>query len=459
MSKISLATFVVLRVVAAVAAEGTEAKQSVYTDFRGQSPGAIHKITPADLPKPYVSKSALNHARLVPRPKNAWPQAAPGFKVELYAEGLDNPRLIRTAPNGDLFLAESRPGRIKVFHGITPDGKSEESSVFASGLNQPFGIAFYPLGPNPQYVYVANTDSVVRFAYKNGDLKASGSPQKLAGLPGGGLLEGGGHWTRDIAFSLDGRKLFISVGSRSNVDDVDNNPREYHRADILEANPDGTGLRVYASGIRNAVGIAINPQTGELWASVNERDELGDDLPPDYITHVQEGGFYGWPWYYIGGNQDPRHHGKHPELKGKVIVPDVLLQPHFASLEMVFYQGDQFPPEYRGDIFAAEHGSWNRAVRTGYEVIRVPLKKGRASGEYQDFLTGFVMPDGQVWGRPGGVEIAEDGSQIVTDNGSNSIWRASYSASRLLGSLVPLVLQPCRSPAPFWLSRALGNLD
>lgn len=430
MSKISLATFVVLRVVAAVAAEGTEAKQSVYTDFRGQSPGAIHKITPADLPKPYVSKSALNHARLVPRPKNAWPQAAPGFKVELYAEGLNNPRLIRTAPNGDLFLAESRPGRIKVFRGITPDGKSEESSVFASGLNQPFGIAFYPLGPNPQYVYVANTDSVVRFAYKNGDLKASGSPQKLAGLPGGGLLEGGGHWTRDIAFSLDGRKLFISVGSRSNVDDVDNNPREYHRADILEANPDGTGLRVYASGIRNAVGIAINPQTGELWASVNERDELGDDLPPDYITHVQEGGFYGWPWYYIGGNQDPRHHGKHPELKGKVIVPDVLLQPHFASLEMVFYQGDQFPTEYRGDILAAEHGSWNRAVRTGYEVIRVPLKKGRASGEYQDFLTGFVMPDGQVWGRPVGVAIAEDGSLIVTDDGSNSIWRVSYSASR-----------------------------
>ncbi len=405
MSKISLATFVVLRVVAAVAAEGTEAKQSVYTDFRGQSPGAIHKITPADLPKPYVSKSALNHARLVPRPKNAWPQAAPGFKVELYAEGLNNP-------------------------GITPDGKSEESSVFASGLNQPFGIAFYPLGPNPQYVYVANTDSVVRFAYKNGDLKASGSPQKLAGLPGGGLLEGGGHWTRDIAFSLDGKKLYISVGSRSNVDDVDNNPREYHRADILEANPDGTGLRVYASGIRNAVGIAINPQTGELWASVNERDELGDDLPPDYITHVQEGGFYGWPWYYIGGNQDPRHHGKHPELKGKVIVPDVLLQPHFASLEMVFYQGDPFPPEYRGDIFAAEHGSWNRAVRTGYEVIRVPLKKGRASGEYQDFLTGFVMPDGQVWGRPVGVAIAEDGSLIVTDDGSNSIWRVSYSASR-----------------------------
>ncbi len=425
-----LAILIVLPVGTAVAAEGTEANQSVYTDFRGQSPGATHKITPADLPKPYVSKSALNHAWLVPRPKNASPQAPPGFKVELYAEGLKNPRLIRTAPNGDLFLAESGPGRIKVFRGTTADGKAEQTSVFASGLNQPFGIAFYPLGLNPQYVYVANTDSVVRFPYKNGDLKASASPQKLVELPGGGLLEGGGHWTRDIAFSLDGKKLYISVGSRSNVDDVDNNPREYRRADILEANPDGTGLRVYASGIRNAVGIAVNPQTGELWASVNERDALGDNLPPDYITHVQEGGFYGWPWYYIGGNQDPRHPGKHPELKDKVIVPDVLVQPHFASLEMVFYQGDQFPTEYRGDIFAAEHGSWNRAVRTGYEVIRVPLKKGRAGGEYQDFLTGFVTPDGQVWGRPVGVAIARDGSLIVTDDGSNSIWRVSHSAPR-----------------------------
>src|SRR5260370_26507725 len=229
MSKICLAKFVVIGVVAGVGAEGAEAKQSVYNDFRGQSPGAIHKITPADLPKRYVSKSALNHARLVPRPKNAWPQAAPGFKVELYAEGLNNPRLIRTAPNGDLFLAESRPGRIKVFRGITPDGKSEESSVFASGLNQPFGIAFYPLRPNPQYVYVANTDSVVRFAYKNGDLKASGSPQKLAGLAGGGLLKGGGHWTRDIPVFLPGKEPFILVCSRSRGADVVNNTTQYHR--------------------------------------------------------------------------------------------------------------------------------------------------------------------------------------------------------------------------------------
>ena len=402
--------------------------QSVFTDYRGQRPGTFHKITPADLPRPYATASVDNGPELVSRPAGAWPQVLPGFKVELYASQLDNPRLIRTAPNGDLFVAESKPGRIKVFRGISKDGKAERVEIFASGLKQPFGIAFYPLGANPKYVFVANTDSVVRFPYQNGDLKARGPREVIVpNLPGGGLLRGGGHWTRDIVFSLDGKKMYVSVGSQSNVDDTDNNPIEHHRADILEANPDGSRLRVYAWGIRNAVGIAVHPQTGELWASVNERDELGDNLPPDYITHVQDGGFYGWPWYYIGGNQDPRHKGKHPELKDKVIVPDVLVEPHNASLEMTFYDGQQFPPEYRGDIFAAEHGSWNRAVRTGYEVIRVPLKNGRASGEYEDFLTGFVTPEGQVWGRPVGVAVAKDGSLMVTDDGSDSIWRVSYA--------------------------------
>ncbi len=402
--------------------------QSVFTDYRGQRPGTFHKITPADLPRPYATASVDNGPELVSRPAGAWPQVLPGFKVELYASQLDNPRLIRTAPNGDLFVAESKPGRIKVFRGISKDGKAERVEIFASGLKQPFGIAFYPLGANPKYVFVANTDSVVRFPYQNGDLKARGPREVIVpNLPSGGLLRGGGHWTRDIVFSPDGKKMYVSVGSQSNVDDTDNNPIEFHRADILEANPDGSRLRVYAWGIRNAVGIAVHPQTGELWASVNERDELGDNLPPDYITHVQDGGFYGWPWYYIGGNQDPRHKGKHPELKDKVIVPDVLVEPHNASLEMTFYDGQQFPPEYRGDIFAAEHGSWNRAVRTGYEVIRVPLKNGRASGEYEDFLTGFVTPEGQVWGRPVGVAVAKDGSLMVTDDGSDSIWRVSYA--------------------------------
>ncbi|MGH9400844.1 MAG: PQQ-dependent sugar dehydrogenase [Terriglobia bacterium] len=394
-----------------------------FTDFRFEKPGTIRKITVQDLPAPFATKSAGNGPRIVPRPEDAWPQAPAGFKVGLYTTGLDNPRLIRTAPNGDFFVAESESGQIKVFRGITPGGKPEIISIFASGLDRPFGIAFYPLGPNPQWVYVGNTNSVVRFPYRNGDLKARGPAQRLADLPGNR-----NHWTRDIRFSPDGTKMFVGVGSASNVDDPDTHPAEKDRADILEFNPGGSDMRIYAYGIRNPVGLAINPQTGELWCSVNERDALGDNLVPDYITHVQPGGFYGWPWWYMGGHQDPRHEGKHPELKDKVITPDVVLQPHNASLEMTFYEGKQFPHEYYGDIFASEHGSWNRAIRTGYEVIRVPLHQtGHATGEYEDFLTGFVLPNGNAWGRPVGVTVAHDGSLLVTDDGSGSIWRVTYT--------------------------------
>jgi glucose/arabinose dehydrogenase len=395
-----------------------------FADFRVEKLGAVRKITVRDLPAPYATKSANNGPDVVARPQNAWPQAPAGFKVDLYASGLDNPRMIRTAPNGDFFLAESDNGDVKVFRGITSDGKPEQVQVFASGLNRPYGIAFYPPGASPQWVYVGNTDSVVRFPYKNGDLKTSGSPEHIADLP-----DGHGHWTRDIQFTPDGKKMFVSVGSASNVDDPDTTPAEKNRADILEFNPDGSEMRVYASGIRNAGGgLAVNPKTGELWCSVNERDGLGDNLVPDYITHVQDGGFYGWPWWYMGGNQDPRHKGKHPELKEKAIVPDVLLQAHNASLGFIFYEGKQFPAEYEGDIFASEHGSWNRSVRAGYEVIRVPLHHtGHASGEYEDFLTGFVVDNGHVWGRPVAVTVAPDGSLLVTDDGSNSIWRVSYT--------------------------------
>jgi glucose/arabinose dehydrogenase len=275
-------------------------------------------------------------------------------------------------------------------------------------------------------VYVGDTDSVLRFPYKNGDLKAGGPKQHIADLP-----HAGGHWTRDVQFTIDGRKMFVAVGSQSNVDDPEVNPEEKNRADILEFNPDGSGMRVYAYGIRNAGGgLAINPKTGQLWCSVNERDGLGDNLVPDYITHVEEGGFYGWPWWYIGNHQDPRQEGKHPELRDKALVPDVLLQPHNASLEMTFYEGAQFPAEYQGDIFASQHGSWNRSVRAGYEVIRVPLHQtGRASGEYEDFVTGFVVDNGHVWGRPVGITEAQDGSLLVTDDGSNSIWRIRYTGS------------------------------
>jgi glucose/arabinose dehydrogenase len=402
------------------------APKAPFTDFRHEKPGTTRKITVSDLPQPFATNSAQNGPRVVARPENVFPVAPAGFKVELFASGLDNPRLLRTAPDGDVFLAESESGRIRVFRGMTSDGKPEESAIFASGLERPYGIAFYPPGPNPEWVYIGNTNEIIRFPYHNGDLKASGPSQHIADLP-----TGGGHWTRAVEFSEDGKTLFVAVGSASNVDDPDTHPGEKDRADILACNPSNCVLKVYASGIRNAGGgIAVDPQTGELWCSVNERDALGDNLVPDYITHVQEGGFYGWPWWYIGAHQDPRHQGKHPELKDKTIVPDVLLQPHNASLEFTFYDGKMLPSEFKGDIFASEHGSWNKAVRVGYEVIRVPLHQtGHASGEYEDFLTGFVLPDGNVWGRPVGVAVAPDGSLLVSDDGSNSIWRVSYAGN------------------------------
>jgi glucose/arabinose dehydrogenase len=394
-----------------------------FTDFRYEKPGTFRKITLKDLPEPWATSSAGNGVKLVPRPQNMWPKAPAGFKVDQYATGLNNPRLIRTAPNGDYFVAESSANDIRVFRGISADSKPEQVEVFASGLDKPYGIAFFPPGPNPQWVYIGNTDGIVRFPYQNGDLKARGPSEHIADLPPEG------HSTRSIEFSLDGKKMYVGVGSNSNVDDIDLSPSEKNRSDILEFNPDGSGMRVYAYGIRNpGGGLAVNPKTGELWCSVNERDALGDNLVPDYITHVQEGGFYGWPWWYMGGHQDPRHEGKHPELKSKVITPDVILQPHNASLQLTFYTGHQFPAEYSGDIFASEHGSWNKSVRVGYELIRIPLHQtGRASGEYEDFMTGFVLDNGNVWGRPVGVAVAQDGSLLVSDDGSNSIWRISYT--------------------------------
>ena len=395
-----------------------------FTDFRFERPGTPHHITVNELPAPFATQSAGNNARVVPRPDSAWPQAPAGFKVELYATGLANPRLIRTAPNGDFFVADSNRNRILVFRGITSDGKPRQTDIFATGLGHPFGIAFYPLGPNPKWIYIGNTNSVVRFPYENGDMTVRGPAEHIADLAG--IVRD--HITRDVQFSPDGKTMFVSVGSGSNVDDPDTNPDERERARIFAFDPDGSNRRVYATGIRNPVGLAVSPETGQLWCSVNERDALGDNLVPDYITHVEPGGFYGWPWWYIGPHQDPRLEGKHQELKDKVMVPDVLLPPHNASLQMTFYEGKQFPAEYQGDIFAAEHGSWNRSVRTGYEVIRVPLHHtGHSDGGYEDFLTGFVLPSGEVWGRPVGVTVADDGSLLVTDDGSGSIWRVSHT--------------------------------
>jgi glucose/arabinose dehydrogenase len=368
------------------------------------------------------------------------------------------PRIIHTAPNGDLFVADSQAGTIFVLRGVTPRGEAETISKFATGLDHPFGIAFYPLGNDPKWVYVGNATTVQRFPYKSGDLRAEKeTPETIVpNLPGYAQLRGGGHWTRDVVFTADGKHMLVSVGSGSNVDDPDTHAREFHRADVLEFTPEGKFVEVYASGIRNCVGEAINPITGQLWCSTNERDALGNNLVPDYVTSIREGGFYGWPWYYMGGHRDPRlplpcGNGTapnpqlaapltleqaltclHVDIASTVITPDVLVQPHMASLGMTFYptHTSNFPTEYEGDGFAAEHGSWNRARRGGYEVIMIPTKNGKATGAYEDFLTGFVTADGQVWGRPVGVAVGHDGALYVTDDGSRSIWRVTYTGSK-----------------------------
>lgn len=434
-----------------------------FGDWHDDAPGVRRKITVADLPPPFATESAGNDPRIVPRPSGAEPKVPAGFVADEFASGLNHPREIRAAPNGDLFISESYSGRIRVLR--APDGaaKAQREEIFASGLTMPFGISFWPPGPNPQFVYVADTNSVVRFPYRNGDLVAQGPAETVvASIPAGGRLRGGGHWTRDIVFSQDGSRMFVSVGSHTNdaeklaardksdiqyerraptgdwnpsVASGQRNeppsllPAERDRADVLEFKPDGTGFRIFASGLRNCVGMAVNPITNALWCSINERDGLGDNLPPDYITSVQAGGFYGWPWFYIGEHEDPHHRDEQPELRSKVIVPDVLLQAHSASLEMTFYDGVQFPTDYKGDAFAAEHGSWNRSRRTGYKVIRVIMHDGKATGEYDDFITGFVTDSGDVWGRPVGVAVGHDGSLFVTEDAHGTVWRISYHGS------------------------------
>ncbi len=397
-------------------------------DWQSDAPGVRRKITVEDLPPPHSNLLSINPPRVANRPPDAHLQVLPGFKIELYASGFRDPRFLLTAPNGDIFVVESRENQIKVLRDTNGDGKPNTTQIFTeTDLNKPFGIAFYPPGDDPKFLYVANTDGVIRFPYHNGDLKARGPAEHLAAhLSGGaGHLRGGGHWTRDIVFSPDGKKMYVSIGSRSNDSD---NAAEADRARIFEFNPDGTGRKVYAWGIRNAVGIAFRPGTNQLWMSTNERDDIGKNLPPDYISSVRPGGFYGWPWFYIGNHQDPRHKGEHPELASKVIVPDVLLQAHSASLNLCFYTGNQFPSEYKGDIFAAFHGSWNRMKRTGYKIVRVPFdhSTGKALGTYEDFVTGFITSGGKVWGRPVGITVAKDGSLLISEDGNGTLCRVSY---------------------------------
>ncbi len=381
-------------------------------------------ITPSSLPRPFETKAVANGPRSAPAPAGAALAVPAGFEIKVFAEGdFQNPRWMIEGANGDLFLADSRANNVVLLRDANKDGRIDNATerfVFATGLNQPFGLAI-----QAGWFYIANTSTVVRFKYEVGQTSLTGAGEKIIDLPGQGYRQ---HWTRNLLFSRDGRKLFVSVGSESNVSEEP----EPRRAAISEYNPDGTGHRIFASGIRNPIGLAWNPVTGQLWTAVNERDGLGDDLVPDYVTSVKDGGFYGWPYAYIGSNEEPRLKGKRPDLVAKAIVPDVLVEPHAAALGLTFYNGPMFPKEYVGDAFVALHGSWNRALRSGYKVVRIPFKNGKPEGGYENFLTGWVPDEKgrEVWGRPVGVTVIRDGSLLVVDDGGNKVWRITYNGRK-----------------------------
>jgi len=417
------------------------------SDWKKDAPGRVHKIDVNSLQKPLHSSLARNNPKVVDKPADAKLAVPQGFTVDVYASNLKGPRRLLSAANGDVFVTETQAGQVSLLR-PSPDGsKAASTAVFVGGLRQPFGIALYPDVKNPKWLYVAETHRVVRYAYKTGDAKASGAPEVVVPT----LPAGGGHFTRDIAFSPDGKRLFVSVGSVSNVaeDMSKKSPaevkaweaehgfgtswdKETNRATVLvfDASAPGKDGKVFASGIRNCVGLVTQPKTGDLWCTTNERDMLGDDLVPDYSTRVKEGGFYGWPWYYLGANEDPRLKGDRPDLQGKAIVPDVLYQAHSAALNLTFYPESKgksaFPAEYAGDGFAVFHGSWNRNFRTGHKIVRVRMKNGVPTGEYADFLTGFIVDDGNVWGRPVATAVLNDGSLLLSDDRGNNIYRIAY---------------------------------
>ncbi len=378
----------------------------------------IFQIKPENLPKPYSSESARRGSKVIEQNENSTLKIPKGFKINVYAEGDFNyPRWMVLAPNNDVFVADSRVNSIVILRDNNKDGTADERFVFAENLAQPFGMAF-----SNGYFYVANTDSVVRFKYKTGQTKAEGAPDKIIELTEGGYNQ---HWTRNILFSPNGKKLYVSIGSSGNVD-VEKDER---RAGISEYNPDGTGYRLYASGLRNPIGLAWNPKNGELWTAVNERDGLGEDLVPDYVTSVKDGAFYGFPYAYIGQNEEPRRKGESPEMVRKSIVPDVLLTSHSAALGIAFYNAKMFPKEYQGDAFVALHGSWNREKLTGYKIIRVKFNNGKLVGnQYEDFVSGWLPSEdsAEVWGRPVGLLVNSDGSLLIADDGAKKIWRVSY---------------------------------
>jgi glucose/arabinose dehydrogenase len=413
-------------------------------DWHSDAPGTAHHIALDALPPPFASRSSSNSPSVIAQPPGARLHVPPGFAVQRFAEGLTAPRIIRVAPNSDIFVAESLSGRIRILRAADGAARPGIDRVFADGLDLPFGIAFYPPGADPHFIYVADNNAVVRFAYQSGDLQARGKAETVVAPLS---PTSGHHWTRDIAFSADGRHMFVSIGSGSNdaegmiplgAQDLREHAAltapgaawgpEERRAVVMEYAPDGGAGRFYATGLRNCVGLAIHPQTGDVWCSTNERDGLGDNLPPDYVTRVAAGAFFGWPWYYIGAHEDPRHQHQRADLADRIALPDVLLQPHSAPLGMTFYASAgtaAFGADYQGDAFVALHGSWNRATRTGYKLMRIHLHDGVPAGSagYEDFMTGFVIDDDDVWGRPVGVAVAHDGALLVTEDGNGTIWR------------------------------------
>ncbi|RUT70486.1 sorbosone dehydrogenase family protein [Flavobacterium cupreum] len=380
---------------------------------------AIGEIT---LPPPYATESKTNNSRVLKWPDGKTPKAPEGFTVSKFADGLENPRWTYIAPNNDIFIVESgtraSKNQITVFRDADKDGKFETRNVFISGLNRPFGMLVLK-----DFFYIANTDGLYRYRYKNNPLKLETQGTKILELPAGGYNN---HWTRNLLANTDGTKIYISVGSGSNVGE-NGMDKEVRRAAILEVNPDGTGEKIYASGIRNPVGMDWNPANGELWTAVNERDELGDDLVPDYVTSVKKDGFYGWPYSYYGNILDPRMKGERKDLAAKAIVPDVPVGAHTASLGLAFYTKDAFPKKYKNGIFIGQHGSWNRAKISGYKVLFVPFTNGKPSGKPEDFLTGFIADEAkaEVYGRPVAVTVMNDGSLLVNDDSGNTIWKVT----------------------------------
>ena len=414
--------------------------QDAFGDSTKDAPGVRRLIRPQDLPEPYATVSAADGPTVVPQPQGAQLSVPSGFRVEKFIDGLSQPRNIKIAPNGDIFVSEGQAGRIRV---LRPQGDNRSAATvatFASGLDLPFGLAFYP-ATNPQYLYVAETNRVIRFPYGTGDLIGRGAASTvIAGLPTGG------HWTRDIIFGPQQETLFIAVGSGTNTAEAMGDRsadyiadfekthgrgaawgNETNRAIVLATGPTAyQGLRTMATGLRNCASMAVHPTSGDLWCAVIERDRLGDNLVPDLVTRVAWGGFYGWPWYYSGPNEQPTLAGKRPDLRPYVKAADVLIQPHSSPLGITFYTGTQFPSQYRNDAFVTLRGSWNRSRRTGYKVVRVPIENGRGTGWYEDFLTGFVIDQDRVWGRPVGIAVARDGSLLMTEDGNGTIWRISY---------------------------------